>query len=272
MADFTLPKERVELGKGGFGSVFKVVRERDGEHLAAKSFIPCKGDGALTTGTIRELSILLALSRESGANPHPNIVRVVAATEIEGVDGLCMVMPLACISLWDAIASKSLRSREEKLSIGLDLLQALEYLNANWIIHRDLKPGNVLISHGGRAVLAEFSLAKVLVPPLPGAKEIDYYADESDSEGDPAQGTEPDADSPRNPDLNTGDEGDIVYRAPYVPGSLPRPIAPRALAREGARFCPLCARGRSRIAASPTHCALHHPLPLPALCVALPAD
>ncbi|KAJ1627543.1 kinase-like domain-containing protein [Pavlovales sp. CCMP2436] len=157
------------LGVGGYGKVFTVYRESDGSEFAAKSFSADEGNGTLEPGTVRELSILLALRRQrerAGLRPHENIMMPVAVTEITGVDGFCMIMPKYSMSLGTAIKAKAL-NRETKLSVSLDLMKALDFLHANHCIHRDLKPDNIMITDGFKAVLADFSLTKVLTSAEP---------------------------------------------------------------------------------------------------------
>lgn len=46
------------------------------------------------------------------------------------------------------------------------LLQAMEYLHANWVLHRDLKPANILYDHLGNVKVCDFGLARQFGSPI----------------------------------------------------------------------------------------------------------
>ncbi len=55
--------------------------------------------------------------------------------------------------------------------IIFDICNALDYLHSNNIIHRDVKPSNIIITPEKRAVLIDFSAAKIMV----GGQDKDTY-------------------------------------------------------------------------------------------------
>ncbi|KAG8466298.1 hypothetical protein KFE25_002054 [Diacronema lutheri] len=199
------------LGEGSYGSVFTVYRESDGACFAAKSFSASDDDETLEAGTLRELSILVALRRErerAGKAPHPNIMPAVAVTEIEGIDGFCMVMPSLPMSLGTAILAKAL-NRDAKMGVAIGLLRALAFLHANSIIHRDVKPDNVLLTEDLTPILADFSLAKV----LSGAARADARGAARGGKRTRGRRAESDASSAAG---NTAGMGTPTYMAPEV--------------------------------------------------------
>jgi serine/threonine protein kinase len=63
-------------------------------------------------------------------------------------------------SLRDIVLQDGPLTPQQAAKAGLQLLAALRAAHALGILHRDVKPGNVLIDHDGRAVLADFGIAR----------------------------------------------------------------------------------------------------------------
>jgi serine/threonine protein kinase len=153
---FHICSEAAPLGAGRDGQVV-AVRDDAGKVFAAKRFRP-DADGTTTKMAILEMSALLALRCECGE--HTNVIHVVTAGEVDGIDGLCMIMPFHKVSLRDAIVSGAkLAERSRLLALG-GVLDAIAFLHANHMVHRDVKASNIMLAHDGRAVLCDFRLGE----------------------------------------------------------------------------------------------------------------
>ncbi len=144
------------LGRGGMGAVYRVERD-DGAYTqqAALKLIRASTDSqAARERFLRERQILAALR-------HPHI-----ATLLDG--GISpqgepyFVMELIDgqpIDRWCDAHNLGLR---ERVTLFLQVLDAVRYAHRNLVVHRDLKPSNLMVDAEGRVKLLDFGIAKQL--------------------------------------------------------------------------------------------------------------
>lgn len=154
------PGERYEnfeilasLGKGGFGTVYKVADARYAEPLALKlSHDPIVGNDAARRA-LREVTVLRTLTNpyvvsilDCGLNRDGHIFVLMELLRGQPLDefhafGTQMAPRWACHIIYQTCL-------------------ALQEAHARGIVHRDLKPSNVFIDEGGHAKLLDFGLAR----------------------------------------------------------------------------------------------------------------
>ena len=146
--------EFVEIGRGGFGVVFR-ARQPALDRMVAIKFLASSLNESGRERLAREARAMGALSG------HPNIVPVLDVG-IPAKGEAYLVMPyFARGSLADQMAQQGRLPWPDAVRIGVKLAGALESSHRLGILHRDVKPGNVLVSDYGEPELADFGLARV---------------------------------------------------------------------------------------------------------------
>ena len=150
------------LGRGGSGTVYLAwQRSETVERLVAiKVLRPGLDDAATRERFSLEQQVLADLQ-------HPHIARLYDAgvtaggrpyAVMEYVDGL----PL------DTFCAERTLSLQERLSLFIQVCDAVQYAHSKLVLHRDLKPSNIFVTQeeGGppRVQLLDFGLAKLLDP------------------------------------------------------------------------------------------------------------
>ena len=145
------------LGRGGMGAVYRVERS-DGAYAqrAALKLIRTSADSPAARERFqRERQILASLQ-------HPNIATLLdGGISAEGEPYFVMElvddgMPL---DRWCDGHALGLR---ERVTLFLQVLDAVRYAHRNLVVHRDLKPSNLLVDASGRVKLLDFGIAKQL--------------------------------------------------------------------------------------------------------------
>lgn len=147
------------IGAGGMAEVWRAADERLGRDVAVKLFRDEAG-----TDVARNQDEVRTLARLS----HPGLVGVYDVGETGRDDGLpgqrgFVVMQLVDGgTLGEVLAGGQRLAHREIAHIGGQVADALAYVHGEGIIHRDVKPGNVLLSQDGRALLADFGIARLV--------------------------------------------------------------------------------------------------------------
>jgi eukaryotic-like serine/threonine-protein kinase len=144
------------LGSGGMGSVW-LARRTDGAfegHAAVKLL-----NLALVTPTgqarfRREGSVLARLA-------HPGIARLLDAGVSAGGQPYLVLEYIDGVRIDDYVQAHA-RTRDARIRLFLQVLDAVGSAHANLIVHRDLKPSNILVTADGVVKLLDFGIAKLL--------------------------------------------------------------------------------------------------------------
>ena len=144
----------LEIGRGGFGAVFRCTQTELNRVVAVK-ILTADLDDENRERFVREQQ---AMGRLTG---HPNIVGVLqVGTTNTGRPYL--VMPYYSQgSLETRVRHHGPLTVEETLRLGVKTAGALETAHRAGILHRDVKPGNILFTDYGEPVLTDFGIARL---------------------------------------------------------------------------------------------------------------
>ena len=99
----------------------------------------------------REAQVLASLN-------HPNIAHIYGIEQ--SGKARCIVMELVEGETLQARIQRGRIPLAEALTIGKQIVEALEAAHEKGVIHRDLKPGNVMLAFDGKVKVLDFGLAK----------------------------------------------------------------------------------------------------------------
>lgn len=149
-----------EIGRGGFGAVYRARDEILGRQVALKVLLPEWQDRAGARDDILREARALASIR------HPNVVTVHGV--VDDGESLALVMELIDGVPLDRMVERSGPfGAVETAHVGIEICRALAAVHAAGLIHRDLKTSNIARERGGRIVLMDFGLGL----PLDGEAE-----------------------------------------------------------------------------------------------------
>ena len=145
------------LGNGGMGTVWLAEDDLLSRQVAVKEISPPADMTEHERELLRERTLREA--RTAARLGHPNVVTIFDVVEDDGRPWIVMEL-VPSRSLRDVVDAEGPLSPQQAAGVGLQILAALRAAHALGIMHRDVKPGNVLIAADGRAVLADFGIAR----------------------------------------------------------------------------------------------------------------
>jgi len=141
-----------ELGKGGYGRVYKVEHTITGRREAMKMLTAGDANAAEQSERfLREIRVQASLS-------HPNIAVVHTAFWVN--DDLALVCELLEGRSLQQFLEHQQPTHQQALDIVAQVLEALSYAHAHGVIHRDISPANIFMTAGGTVKIIDFGLAK----------------------------------------------------------------------------------------------------------------
>ena len=141
-----------EVGAGGLGRVFKAIDERSGRSVAVKFLHTKYSTNRRFLGIFhRELLIVSRLK-------HKHIVNYL---DSHFDPPLCFIVT-EFVDGWSGYQLLKLTGKLPPLvalSIAMDMLQGIDYLNLHDVVHSDLSAANYLINKEGKVMVTDFGLA-----------------------------------------------------------------------------------------------------------------
>jgi tetratricopeptide (TPR) repeat protein/tRNA A-37 threonylcarbamoyl transferase component Bud32 len=149
--------ERIaELGRGGFGVVYKALDRRGDRVVAVKKL----DLGAIHDTRQREwrVSHFLREAELASRVNHPCVAQIHAQDQDD--DGnLLLVMDYVEGEPLDARLRKGPLTLPELFALARGVVGALQAVHGAGVLHRDLKPANVILEPDGRPVIVDFGIA-----------------------------------------------------------------------------------------------------------------
>src|SRR5262245_28548047 len=147
-------EQGVEIGRGGFGVVYRCLQPALDRTVAVKVLIADLG----TENVERFLREQRAMGRLTG---HPHIANVLHVGTTSAGRPFIVMQYHPRGSLDARIREHGPLGWPEAMSLGVKIAGALETAHLAGILHRDVKPANILLTDYGQPQLTDFGIARI---------------------------------------------------------------------------------------------------------------
>ena len=144
---------QAELGRGGFGRVYRAYDPSMGRAVAIK-VVTSDGDPQLLDRFRAEAAV-------HGKLQHKNIVTIYDYGEQNGSPYIVMEL-LEGENLQTLIQTKRNLTLLEKMRMMYQVAEGLYYAHQNGVVHRDVKPANLMLLPGGLVKIMDFGIARLV--------------------------------------------------------------------------------------------------------------
>ncbi|WP_372368712.1 protein kinase [Candidatus Uabimicrobium sp. HlEnr_7] len=140
------------LGSGAMGKVFKALDKTSNQQVAIKVIHKSQEDSQdIVKRFYRESKLLEKLN-------HPHIIKIYEQGEYEGQP--YFVMDLVQGTTLTAVLKQKNYPLRRKLSLLIQVLEAVDCAHNEGVIHRDLKPDNIMVTPKAKALVMDFGIAR----------------------------------------------------------------------------------------------------------------
>ncbi|MFG0318169.1 MAG: serine/threonine-protein kinase, partial [Planctomycetota bacterium JB042] len=157
------------LGRGGMGRVYLARQRTPARRVALKTLDP---ESPLSRTSIARFE---AEAEYLARLHHDGIAQVYATGREETEHGRLPYLVMEWVEdgrALTAYAEAAGLGLEERLSLFLQLCDAVTHAHRRGVLHRDLKPSNVLVTPDGRLKVLDFGVARALEPAAAAAGEL----------------------------------------------------------------------------------------------------
>jgi tetratricopeptide (TPR) repeat protein/tRNA A-37 threonylcarbamoyl transferase component Bud32 len=144
-----------EIASGGMGIVYEA------EDVKLKRVVALKVVRNAHFATREEAARFRAETQAIAQLDHPDIVPIYESGEEDGMPYFTMRLAEGG-SLADRLKKRGVMPDREAATFMSRIARAVQYAHEHGVLHRDLKPANILLDVGGKPMLSDFGLAKLL--------------------------------------------------------------------------------------------------------------